>query len=179
MIGLAIATIAAAIEIESVVMSGIMLTFSGIAVACVGTSPRAARVVFAASTVLFIVVSFLVIALGEVGPNEADQPLFAAIVAYQVLAFPLGLRLLDQGYGEPGLLSRRRFGIRHLLILMTLVGVAIGIARVVYSLDDDIQIAIASGLAALEALAIFTVMIVGYRARVAQQTIPPNAQRAW
>jgi hypothetical protein len=172
LIGLAIAMVAAAIDIESVVMSGVLLTISGIALAWVGKSPHTVRVLFGASTVAFIVVSFLIIALGNVGPNEADEPLFTAIVVYQLLAFPVGLRLFHPGSRDAGLTSRPKYGIRHLLILMTWAGIAVGIARIVYSLDDDIQIAIAAGLAGLEVLGICTVMIAGYRARAAQQAIP-------
>ncbi len=147
--GIAIATFAAAIEIESVIVSGPFLLISGIVLALVGTRSWTTRNLFAFSTVAFIVTSFLVIAIGNVRLREAEAPLFAAMVAYQILFAPIGSWLLYREISERKSPSRGQFGLIHLIAVMVIICLASGLAKLAYSVDDDLWIAVAVGLGAL------------------------------
>jgi len=149
LIGIAIAAIAAAIEIESVMVSGACLLFTGVALALVGPRPGAARIFFAASTVAFIATSFLVIALGRVGQRQAEAPLVAAMVAYEILFAPIGLMVLYHMFSRRESPAPRRFGIHHVFGPLAVAGVALAVAGVAYFADDDARVFITVCLGAL------------------------------
>jgi hypothetical protein len=149
LVGIAIATFAAAIDIESVVVSGPPILINGIALSAIGTRPRTMGNIFCLSTIAFVVISFLVIFFGQLGPDDAQGPLFAAMVAFQLVFAPIGVWVI---YGEAAgrhLPRRLRFGLRQMLAAMVIVCVASGLARLAYSLGDEMRIAVAVGLGTL------------------------------
>ena len=159
LIGISGATIAAAIEIESVIVSGLVLIVTGIALAALRAPPNASRLVLAISTISFIVISTLVIAIGGFGPYQAEGPLFAAMVAYQILFAPVGLWILYGGTVDRTLQFRPQISLRQILSATLIFSVACGLARLAYSVDQNWRIAMAVGLGALVAAGVLIVML--------------------
>lgn len=149
LIGISIATMAAAIEIQSVIVTGWFLMATAIALPMVGTRSGAARVVFGLSTAAFIVTAFLVIALNNVGQRAAEAPLFAAIVVYQVVFAPLGLLVLYREFSDRELPLRAQFGLKHLLAAMVVVCIASAMASPAYFTDDGVRAGVAALLGVL------------------------------
>lgn len=177
LIGCAFATLAAAIEIESVVVSGFLLVFTALALAILGT-PRPASILFALSTMVFAVTSFLVIAIGGFNQREADAPLFAAMVAYQILFAPIGLFALYRAFSQRGLPTRVQFGLRQMLGAMVVVCVAAAATRLALSLDNDLQVAVAVFVGALVVAGIAVVFAAEAWAKWSSATIRLNESQA-
>lgn len=148
-LGMLVATVAAAIEIESVVVTGFILMLTGIALASVGVRPHALRLGFALSSVAFIIGSFLVIAIGGVSQYQAESPLYAAMVTYQIFFTPLGLLLIYREVAARPLLLSSQFGLKQLIAVMALVCIAAALGRAAHSNETDLRLVVALAVSLL------------------------------
>ncbi len=164
LIGIALAAVAAAIEIESVVISGPLLLATGITLAVVGSRPRLAGLVYGFSTVAFIMTSFLVIAIGHVSQRQAEAPLTSAMVAFEVMFAPLGLLIIYSELAGKRVQLAPQFGLRQLMGALSVFCGALALAGLNFAVADEVRVAIAGVLAGLVVVGLMVVSGAALRA---------------
>ena len=131
--GVAIAAIAAWIEIETIIVSGSLLSINGLLIVPLAYKRDwAGGLYLGLATSAMALFCFVLIYQLRLGPNDAQQPVsmliswFAAL--YLMCGFPVALSLPSVEPARSGS-PRLQFTIAHLLLLTTGVAVPIGLGR--------------------------------------------------
>ena len=94
-LGIAIGVVVAAMEIESIIVSGPVLSLLGLAIALNWRRSRSlATLAYGLSPSLLSLLVFALINIMEWGPREATTPVMMLLLAYEILFVPLGLAAL-------------------------------------------------------------------------------------
>jgi hypothetical protein len=142
------AIIAAAVEIESIVVTGPIAGIVGLLLALVAALLRW-RMLTAASLSLPIlgVIVFLAIILNSWSPREAQTPVTVMLLAYEVLAAPLWLRGLWRiTHDSPPGAAKWQVSLRSLMLLTFVVAVTLGLTRLALTFSTELLVAIAVGV---------------------------------
>ncbi|HZN35712.1 MAG TPA: hypothetical protein VFB80_17905 [Pirellulaceae bacterium] len=142
------AIILAAIHIESIVITGPTAGFLGFLLALVAAFRRR-RLLTAAnlSLPLLGVTVFLLIFCNRWSPRDAQHPVTAILLGYEVLAAPLWLGgLWSIVHGSPAGPRKWQFPIRTLMIVTLVVALALGAARIAMRQSAEVLVAVAAGL---------------------------------
>jgi hypothetical protein len=129
-VGILIATVAALMEIESIVASGPLLTLNGLLIAVVGYRRRRPPAfyfgLYAPSVSL---ICFLIIFFNRWGPSAAARPIGALVALLAFVGIPLGVYALVSLSGDCFQVERRgrQFGIASLFGLTTVVALPFGL----------------------------------------------------
>jgi hypothetical protein len=159
LLGIVATTICTAFEVESVALAAPLLLVSGVSVAAIGRRPAASRIGFGLSTIALVVGATLWIVLGGISKRQAEGPLFATLVIYQILFVPLGLWSLYRTLDVSSAVGRVQFGLKHLLVMMLIVCAAAAVAGMPWSRDNDVRVLVASGLGVMVVGAILAIMV--------------------
>jgi len=92
LVGIAVAVVAGLVDIESIVVSGPVLSLLGLLIAVLSIPCRAWQgILFGASAIIMSIACFAAIAGLGLSPHEAQFPIGSAICVYAVVALPLGI----------------------------------------------------------------------------------------
>jgi hypothetical protein len=151
-LGIGVAVLASAADVESIVVTGPLLSVLGIGVAVFWRAPS--QILLGLSVPLLSVAVFLLIFLQSWGPSTAQRTVTAILLGYEFAILPLGLwafygALVQMLSGlAPLAPATRQFSIRGLLLVTLLVGIDMAIVRVAMR-HGDAHIALAIGLMVL------------------------------
>jgi hypothetical protein len=180
-LGIVGAVIAAAIDIESIVGSGVIFSLLGLFVAAgSGTSRSRSMLVFGLSAVAISLFLLVLINVMEWGQAEAAFPVTLILLGYELALAPVGLVALYHSLAGPIAGDRQRwrqFSVRSLLGLTLLAAIDLGVVRLTYS-NHNRLLSVAVGFAVA---AILAVGIVGFAAlrtrRINARPLPAAAAR--
>lgn len=166
-LGISGAVIAAAVDIESIVVTGPVFTVLGILVALGSLASRSPyNAVFGLSAGAMSLACLVWIASLSWSPSDAQQPVTTALLCYETLIVPIGLLALRRTVLPPvaaaiSVARSWQFGIRHLLTTTSLVAVMLAVGRLGYEHGDDVRLGIAVGLAAGSVIGLGLALFVG------------------
>jgi len=176
-LGLSIAVIVAAVDIESIIVSGPILSITGLVAAL---SWRFCRSVFlgalglsapAMSLFLLLLISGL-----NWSPSDAQVPVTAILIGYEVLIAPFALvglymALTRSAGGEDH--APFQFSLQSLVLASIFVGTVYAGIEVLTLVGYQVQLAMSIGLAVAILIAVIVVFACGVRKRVA--AMHPNS----
>jgi hypothetical protein len=140
------AVIGAAFDIESIVVTGPILSLSGLAVTLIGWGFRSSSMaLFGISIPSFSMAIFLWITFQAWSPAEAQLPVTTALIGYQLVILPVGWWALRQALSGPMAASgelRLQFSVRSLLIVTLIAAVSLGVMRLCDSRDVQLRLAV-------------------------------------
>jgi hypothetical protein len=152
------AVIGAAFDIESIVVTGPILSLSGLAVTLIGwgfrsssmalfgiSIPSFSMAIFGISIPSFSMAIFLWITFQAWSPAEAQLPVTTALIGYQLVILPVGWWALRQALSGPMAASgelRLQFSVRSLLIVTLIAAVSLGVMRLCDSRDVQLRLAV-------------------------------------
>jgi hypothetical protein len=150
LLGISGSVIASAIEIESIVVTGPLFTFIGLAAACGWIISRDVSIlVFGLSTGVLSLFVFLVIVSLEWSPSDAEFPVPLMLLGYEVMVIPVGLlsmyRMLDVS-GRSKFQRKWQFNLRFLFIVTFVLGVGCAAAKLAFDLGSTVSLSIAIGV---------------------------------
>jgi GNAT superfamily N-acetyltransferase len=140
------APLAGLVDIESILVTGPLLSVVGLALAMVARPARSWNVLlYALSAPAVIFGCFQAIVAFRWGPTMATLPLMVVLILYLVLTVPLAVRSLValrrwESPPRPRWRFRGQFSLRTMLIVMTVACVAMAIVSILFSharIDDD------------------------------------------
>jgi hypothetical protein len=163
MLGICGAVILAAHEIESIPGTGVILSATGVALAIPAVYRRRIRaaIVFGLSAPVFSVAVFLWIAIMGWGPRQAQVPVPPALIAYEILVFPIMLMALQRAIDQRHAAGERRsfqFGIAALLTTTLIAAVSFAAARLTLNSQAPV-LPVAVGAAVAATLIIVVVVV--------------------
>lgn len=177
LVGIAGSTVAATVEIESIVATGPIFSLVGLATALgIFVSRSPANLLFGLSTPAFSACVFALIFSNGWSPQQAYPPVSAIILGYETLVIPLGLlslyRTVQVVAGPAVETGRWQFNLRTLFYIVLISSLSLGAGRTCFHLGGNVRVAIASGICLLT---VFSILLTGWLALRMQV---PNLQSA-
>lgn len=158
MLGISGAVILAAIDIETIIATGPIFGVLGIVVALGSRASRSiSNAVFGLSTLAVSIACTVWIIALSLGPTDAQIPVTAALICYELLSLPVGCLALYRTVAPPGSLQtgrRWQFSIAQLLATTTLLAIVMGVGKGVIQFGANAQLGIAIALCVLTSLGI-------------------------
>lgn len=136
-VGVSGSVVAAAVDIESIIVTGPVFTLLGFAVAGGWiVSRRLPIAIFGLSPGLVSLLLFLLIYLLRWGPHDAQFPVTLTLLGYELLIVPVGLLALYQMATSDGQVAppRWQFNLRSLLLLTAAVAILCGAGRLAFEI---------------------------------------------
>lgn len=131
-LGIVVAVVFAVMGIESIVVSGPILSVSGALVGLLSFNrDRLLGFLFGLSAPTMAAFCLFVIATKEWSPNDAQVPVGAFLVVYGLLSMPACAVSVQEIHTSAGSVSGRRFqfSIAALLVLMLVMAIILGLAQ--------------------------------------------------
>ncbi len=149
LLGIAGSTIAATVEIETIVGTGPIFSLVGVATALgILKSRSPANLLFGLSVPIFSVCIFFLIFTRGWSPQQASVPVSSIILGYEAFAIPLGLWALFRTVRPAtaaGNSARRpwQFNLRSLFFLILISSISLGAARSFMQFGTNLRLSIA------------------------------------
>ena len=175
MLGISGAVVMAAIDIETIVGTGPLLSLIGLALGITGWARRRsmAILVFGLATGVFSLTIFLLIFILEWSPSEARGPVPRILVGYQVVLVSIGLVALHRLLHLPDVARPRfQFGLRSMLSATFIAGVSLAAMRLTMPLRSMI-LSVAIGLFVATTLSIALLVVRSYHTRPMPENTSP------
>lgn len=153
-LGVSGAVIAAAIDIESIVVTGPVFSVLGVLVAPGSLASRSAfNAIFGLSAVAMSLSCLIWIASLSWSPDDAQKPVTTVLICYETLILPVGLlalyRTLVPRVASVTANARSwQFSIRHLLTTTFVVAVMLAAGKVGFEHGNNVRLGIAIALSA-------------------------------
>jgi hypothetical protein len=162
MLGVCGAVIAAAVEIESILITGPIFSVLGLVAAFWSVVCRSGPgLLFGLSASLISFFLLVLIPTLNWSPNDAQFPVTAMLFCYQVFIIPIGLVALYQMLAKPIERERARpwqFSLRSLVLLTALVAIGSAVTKIAYDVGAAVLPTIAVGLAVASVIAAVLVL---------------------
>jgi hypothetical protein len=170
------AVIAAAVDIESIVVTSIPCSLLGLSVAIAGLWRRNGAVaLLGLSTPAVSIAVFVWIVVNAWSPGDAQLPVSAALLGYEVFCMAIGaVGAFHEARG--GNLAagpwRVQFHLRSLLVLMLLVGVDLAVVRVALAQNAGALLGAAIGLGLASLMGTLLAIVLGNKQLHAARELP-------
>lgn len=158
LLGVSVATAASTIQIESIVVSGPLLSLLGLTIAVAAWALRrsTAAALFGLSVMILSAGVFGLIVSLPWSPDDAQYPVPLILIGYEYLITPFGAIAVHRLWrNESARADHRRlqFGLRDLLALTLVVAIASGVLRIAMN-RHSLTVELAPGVAAAIVLAV-------------------------
>jgi hypothetical protein len=153
-LGVSGAVIAAAINIESIVVTGPVFSVLGVLVALGSRASRSVfNAIFGLSAIAMSLSCLIWIAALSWSPGDAQKPVTTALICYETLLLPVGLlalyrTLVPRVAAVTADVRFWQFNIRHLLTTTFVVAVMLAVGKLGFEHGDNVRLGIAVGLSA-------------------------------
>jgi len=175
-LGVCGAVIAAAIDIESIVVTGPVFSVLGVLVAHGSLASRSAfNAIFGLSAVAMSLSCLIWIASLSWSPGDAQKPVTTVLICYETLLLPVGLlalyrTLVPRVASVTANARSLQFSIRHLLTTTFVVAVMLAAGKVGFEHGNNVRLGMAIALSAGSVIGIGFVLYFGITRR---RAVPP------